>query len=187
MRAGFAALAAVALVLSGCSGGTEKQAATTSRSPAAVTASPTSPPTPIAYGPATLVTGTDVFSVNEGTVTTDADGSSHSRNGGFHSTLICADKRVAGTQVATWSSDRWGTESSGALVQWGTARISNSGGGWIGRYTGVYTSETHDVITWWFTGTGGYKGLSMYMWEQTSTGFEAPFQALVFPGSPPTP
>lgn len=68
-------------------------------------------------------------------------------------TLKSDDERVTGTQVAPWSTDRWGTQYDGVLVPWGTSRITNSGGGWVGRYTGVYTPKTHDTITWWFTGT----------------------------------
>lgn len=187
MRAAFAALSVVALVLSGCLGGTDERTAAAPDSPptSAVTTTPTLPETAIAYGPVTLVTGTDTFTLDHGTATTESDGTMHYRGGGFHSTLKSDDKRVTGTQVATWSTDRWGTAFDGALVQWGKARITTSGGGWVGRYTGVYTSKTYDVITWWFTGTGGYKGLSMYMWETTSGGFEATFHALIFPGRPP--
>jgi hypothetical protein len=187
MRAMGVALAAAALVVTGCSGGTgdeERTAGTRSSSPA-VTVAPAAPPTSVDYGPVTLVTGTDTFSLDEGRVRSDPDGTSHSRGGEFRSTLESDDERVSGTHVATWSTDRWGTVYDGALVQWGKSRITNAGGGWVGRYTGIYTPKTHDVMTWWFTGTGGYEGLSMYLWETTSGGFEATFHALVFPGEPP--
>lgn len=187
MRAMAAALAATVLVVSGCSGGTDDEAKTTgtrSSSPA-VTVAPAAPPTSVDYGPVTLVTGTDTFSLDEGRVRSDPDGTSHSRGGGFRSTLESDDERVSGTHVATWSTDRWGTQYDGALVQWGKSRITNAGGAWVGRYTGIYTPKTHDMMTWWFTGTGGYEGLTMYMWETTSGGFEATFRALVFPGEPP--
>ena len=185
MRTALAALAVVALSLSGCSGGTDERTATTPGSPPTSAVTPTPPPSVISYGPVTLVTGTDTFTLDHGSSTTDPDGTMHYRGGGFRSTLKSDDKRVSGTQVATWSTDRWGTPYDGALVQWGTSRITNSGGGWVGRYTGVYTPKTYDMITWWFTGTGGYRGLSMYMWETTSGGFEATFNALIFPGRPP--
>lgn len=187
MRAMGAALSAIALVVTGCSGGTGDEAGptgTTSSSPA-VTVAPAAPPTSVDYGPVTLVTGTDTFSLDEGKVRSDPDGTSHSRGGRFWSTLESDDERVSGTQVATWSTDRWGTAYDGALVQWGKSRITNDGGAWVGRYTGIYTPQTHDMMTWWFTGTGGYEGLSMYMWEATTGGFQATFHALVFPGEPP--
>ncbi|WP_107772202.1 hypothetical protein [Nocardioides sediminis] len=187
MRAMGAALAATALLVTGCSGGTDDDARTagTSSSSPAVTVTPAAPPTSVDYGPVTLVTGTDTFSLDEGRVRSDPDGTSHGRGGRFWSTLESDDERVSGTHVATWSTDRWGTAYDGALVQWGKSRITNDGGAWVGRYTGVYTPQTHDMMTWWFTGTGGYEGLSMYMWETTSGGFEATFHALVFPGEPP--
>lgn len=188
-----AVLLLASVVLSGCSGDAEEQtaspsasqSASSSASASAVSPTPRLPLGTVTYGPVTLVTGTDTFTLDEGRVTKEPDGSSHGRQGWFRSTLTSDDERVSGTAVSTWSTDRWGTEYDGAAVQWGRSRITNPGGRWVGRYTGVYTPETHDMLTWWFTGTGGYEGLSMYMWETTSGGFEATFHALVFPGEPP--
>lgn len=187
MRTTCAVLVALVLVMSGCSSDTTEEAGrgSTSSSDSTATVPPPAPPTSVDYGPVTLVTGTETFSLDQGRVRTDPDGTSHSRGGSFRSTMESDDPRVRGTQVATWSTDRWGTEYDGALVQWGRSRISNPGGGWVGRYSGVYTPQTHDMITWWFTGTGGYEGQTMYLWETTSGGFEATFHALVFPGDPP--
>lgn len=185
MRTLRTAVAVAVLVLAGCSGTRDQAADEPSGSPTpSASSSATSPaslwPTPVAYGPATLVTGSDAFSVDMGTATTDADGTIHDR-GAFRSTLTCDDERVAGRMVAQWNTSRW----DGALIQWGRARITNDGGRWVGRYTGVFTAKTFDMITWWFTGTGGYEGLSMYMWEETSGGPEGTFHALVFPGGVP--
>jgi hypothetical protein len=188
MRVTYAAIAAVVLVLAGCSDGTQEPVATTSTSSptSAVTATPASLPAVVDYGAARLVTGTEIWSLDQGTVMGHGDGTSHSRDGTVHSTFKCADPRVAGTAVGTWNSDRWGTFDNGALVQWGQIRITNSGGAWAGRLAGIYTTETHDVITFWFTGTGKYAGLAMYLWETpTSAAPEFPFTALVFPGAPP--
>lgn len=190
MRTACAALAVAAMVLAGCASDTDDRPATSKTSASSsnsdvTTTPPPPPPTAIDYGPVTLVTGSDTFSYDEGRVKKDPDGTSHSRHGWYRSTLKSNDERVTGTHVATWNSDRWGTLYDGALIQWGTARITTRGGGWVGRYTGIYTSKTHDVLTWWFTGTGGYEGLSMYLWEETSGGFEATFHALIFPGDPP--
>jgi hypothetical protein len=116
----------------------------------------------VTYGPATLVSGTLTFTVSEGTHTQDPDGvSSHGRHGTFTETL----------------------------TQWGTARLTNAGGTWTGTYSGIYTSETGDMITRWCQGSGGYKGLTFYMWlvvpRATVDSGPAHWQGLVFPGNPP--
>lgn len=183
MRFAYAALAAIALVVSGCSPATESGTTTSSPSPSRSAVSPSSswPPAPVDYGPVTLVTGSDVWTVvKDGAKTTAPDGTTHTR-GRFRSRLESADDRVAGTTVATWNTKRW----EGALTQWGEVRITTSTGGWVGRYSGIYTAKTFDVISGWYTGTGGNKGLSMYMWEQGSGGLEVTFQALIVPGKPP--
>lgn len=185
-RTAGVALAVVALVLGGCAEGAEEQPApttSTSTSPSASVSTPTStwPPKPIDYGPVTLVTGSDFWTlVDFGAETTDPDGTTHTR-GRFSSRLESADERVTGTLKGTWSTDRW----RGALVQWGDSRITTSTGAWVGRMTGIYTAETYDVLAGWFTGTGGNQGLSLYLWETSSGGTEATFNALVFPGEPP--
>jgi hypothetical protein len=100
------------------------------------------------------------------TWTTDPDGTEHVRDGWFTCTVTSNDPRVAGTARYTWNADRWGTgENSGSMVQWGTLRITNPGGVWVSRYTGIYTSETGDVVVSLLTGTGDYAGLSYYKWE----------------------
>lgn len=137
----------------------------------------------------TLVYGTDHFAIDsQGDLESRTGGVEHWRGGRFHSRLECDDARIAGDMTATWNSDVTGTYNDGALVQWGTARLSNSGGEWVGTFSGVYTSKTRDSLTWWLTGKGDYAGLSLYLWEpSSSTSGTAQFRALIFPGSPPTP
>jgi hypothetical protein len=145
---------------------------------------------PETYGPATLVSGTLTFTFSEGTLTHDADGaSSHSRHGTFTETLTSSDPRVSGEFVGTWNSDRWGQLASGAAIQWGTGRLTNRGGTWSGPYSGIYTSETGDMITRWCQGSGDYKGLTFYMWlvvpKVTVDSGPTHWQGLIFPGNPP--
>lgn len=142
-------------------------------------------PTPIAYGPTTFVSGSYQLTLDEGEVSTNPDGSSASRGGTTTSTIACADPRAAGRKSESWDSNRWGTvPQDGALVQWGTGAIVNEGGAWVGNYTGVATSLTGDVITWWLMGTGDYAGLSMFRWINGSNGT---WSGLIFPGTPPSP
>lgn len=190
----YAALGAVlALILGGLGGFFLGRATTPEKEKAVTKPVSSSPPTAVDYSGAKLVTGRDVFSITERNVTSDAVGRSHSRDAMLNSTITCADPRVAGTAVGTWNSDNWGSSlDNGALVQWGKYTITNAGGSWIGTLTGVATTATSDVITWWLTGTGKYAGWSMYMWEtpglMTPDNEEGyPFTALIFPGKPPTP
>jgi hypothetical protein len=191
MRGIWAGAVAAMVALSACGDGSGSGPDSTgSSAPASATVSPSrSPsgsPTPVAYGRATLVTGTVRFSIDQGTVTTDPDGSEHSRNGITTSTLTCNDPRVAGEVVESWNSDRWGQgPANGSLVQWGTSRLTNGGGTWVGKYTGAATTQTSDLITWWYTGTGEYAGLSFFMWITESN--SGTWRGLLFPGKPPTP
>ena len=65
---------------------------------------------PVSYpGDATYVTGRITnFDIDQGTITTNSDGSSHSRDGTITYTLTSNDPRAAGTVTGTWNSDRWG-------------------------------------------------------------------------------
>ena len=124
---------------------------------------------------------------DQGTLTTDPDGTQHSRNGTVTATLVGNDPRITGTETATWNSDRWGAGvHNGAITQWGTTVLETADGTWEGPYAGVFTTATTDVFTYWLTGTGDYEGLSMFMWttESNQRG-EAVYYALIFPGDPP--
>jgi hypothetical protein len=133
-----------------------------------------------------LVSGTVTFTLSQGSLTQDADGvGSHSRHGTFTETLTSSDPRVSGKFVGTWNTDRWDQ----AAIQWGAGRLTNRGGTWSGPYSGIYTSETGDMITRWCQGSGGYKGLTFYMWlvvpPATVDSGPAHWQGLIFPGNPP--
>ena len=90
--------------------------------------------------------------------------------------------------TTTWTADFWGEAdlSRGDLVQWATVRLENDGGAWDGRLSGVASLPEHgDIIIIWYTGTGGYAGLSYF--EQWTGSGTWKLQGLIFPGDPPTP
>jgi hypothetical protein len=102
-------------------------------------------------------------------------------------TVVSNDPRVTGAYKATFHSNRWGSDPAhGAMVQWGTARLVNAGGVWAGPYSGIFAAGRGDIITTWYTGSGGYAGLSYYETitvAPTGGGWEA--VGLIFPGLPP--
>jgi hypothetical protein len=192
MKTAPALLAIVILMATGCSGSAGNSTVPTS-APAAPSTSVNGPsawPTAsaIPFGAATLVAGEESCALDEGTLTsTGPDGTEHWRNGSATCSVTNNDPRVAGGAIYTWNHDFWNKgPDDGAHIQWGAGRLENSGGAWAGTYSGMFTSETGDVLTFWYTGTGGYKGLSYYMWQTV------PFEAgrgqthgLIFPGTPP--
>jgi hypothetical protein len=139
-------------------------------------------------GGATYVTGhIEDFVMDEGTLETDADGAQHSRDGTVTSRMVAGDPRVTATVVATWNSDRWGVYEDGALIQWGTATLTNENGTWECDYTGAYASPVGDSITRWCRGTGDYEGLTLYMWIAGGQPGDVDFgfEGIIVPGDPP--
>jgi hypothetical protein len=149
------------------------------------TTAPTPTPTAIAYGPASVVSGIEKCNLSEGTVTTGPGDTLHSRGGTVECVDQTNDPRVNGTFTGTFLSDRWGSPIPAALVQWGTVRLVNAGGTWEGSFTGVYSADRGDIITYWWTGTGGYDGLAYF--EQTTGTSPWPIRGMIFPGDPPNP
>jgi hypothetical protein len=156
-------------------------------------ASPTrgsAPASPAAASAPVWVTGTATCPTADlGDVSTDADGVQHFRNGTFRCIKTTDDARVSGTETTTtWNADWYGAPdlSKGEFVQWATVRLENDGGSWEGRLSGVGARpEPGDIIVVWYTGTGGYAGLSYF--EQTTGREPFKLQGLIFPGEPPTP
>jgi hypothetical protein len=148
-------------------------------------------PTPEAWGQAVLVKGNQSCSAVPGKFTTDASGTTHASGGTLACTERANDPRVSGDVTGTFDFDGWGgSVSDGAEVFSGTVRLVNDGGAWEGRYTGIYTSETGDLWSIWYTGTGAYAGLSYYEWieEPAESWFHFyPVKGLIFPGTPPRP
>jgi len=189
---GWAAI--VILTATGCASG----AGSSTESPSA--SSPTSSPSvtcasawpsasAIPLGAAKLVTGSESCGLDDGKlVSTAADGTEHWRGGSATCSVENNDPRVAGGAIYTWNHDAWNQGAhKGAFIQWGAGRLENSGGSWVGTYTGMFTTETGDVLTFWYTGAGGYAGLSYYMWQTIPylTGGGSETHGLIFPGTPP--
>jgi hypothetical protein len=185
VRAGLAIV--TALVVAGCGGSTTSAGPTgTPPSTAPAASTTTAPGEPIVYGPTTFVSGQEACTFTDtvhATWTTAPDGTVRVRNGWFTCVVTSDDPRVAGSGRYTWNADRWGQENHGAMTQWGITRIRNSGGTWVGRYQGIYTSGTGDVVFSLLTGTGDYAGLSYYRWENKTFGTTWPTEGLIFPGT----
>lgn len=163
----LAGLAVVAL-LAGCAGGAS--------------------PTPVTFGPVTVVTGTDSCPGLNPDWTIDPDSTAHVRDLAVECVDKTDDPRVSGTATGNWSMDFWGNpnQGMGAGVQWGTIRLVNDRGAWDGKLSGVGAlPEPGDTIVIWYTGTGGYAGLTYF---QLITGHPSwKIQGEIYPGDPPPP
>ena len=183
--------AIVILTATGCASGAGSGASSTSASlaPSVSESSPYVWPTAssIPYAASTLVAGTESCGLDDGKMSTDADGTEHYRGGSATCSVTNTDPRVAGGAIYTWEKDVWPTNDGYGQTQWGAGRLENAGGAWVGTYTGIATSETGDILTFWYTGTGGYKGLSYYMWFTVHFTETGQTHGLIFPGTPPKP
>ena len=194
------------LMVVGCSGGsvattvpssddsTAEQSATTSEetttlpTPTSTTVAETTttgPVEPVVRGPTAYVLGREECEIYQMEVplseSTSGPEIEHGRDGEFVCTVTNNDPRVAGTARYTLNQDRWGTgAANGTLVQWGTVHLENDNGAWDADYFGIYTSETGDVGTTLFTGSGEYEGLSYYKWS-ISYGENWNTQGVIFP------
>jgi hypothetical protein len=151
----------------------------------APTATPT--PAPIAYGAATVVSGTESCTFERQGTTTLVGETSEYRGAVLSCIDASNDPRVSGPVTYTWEYDGW---AMGTHVQWGTGRLENTGGAWDGTMTGSYSTSRGDLLLFWFRGSGGYEGLSYAMWAVLSPAEVAwtyPVDGIIFPGSPPAP
>jgi hypothetical protein len=164
-------------------GSTVTVATTTAPAVASSTLQPPSPTTttlpsePVVRGPSAFVIGEEDCQLYAMEVPMKND-----RDGEFICTVTSNDPRVAGTAHYTLNQQRWGTgPQNGSLVQWGTIRLENENGTWDADFTGVYTTETGDVVAALFMGTGDYEGLSYYRWSFETYGTSWPTKGLIFP------
>jgi len=156
---------------------------TTSQSHAAV---PSGPTAPMQWGQAVLVHGRESNCVGSVTPSSPDPNGMIELHGGITCVVLFDDPRVSGTKSVEWHGNAWGTQEAGAFVEWGSDRIENDQGTWEGAFTGAYSSETGDMITVWFAGTGAYEGLSFFEFfnfPPNTTGYEV--RGLIFAGSPP--
>jgi hypothetical protein len=195
-------LLSAAVVVATAGGGSSSSSSPSSSSPSSATSAAVSttipPPTTSTLalvsfpGGATYVTGrTEHFTLDKGTVTIDASGVTHGRNGTVDYDLVSADPRVTGHVTGTYNADLWGklTDDAidGVMTQWGTATLTNDGGTWSGVYAGAYASPVGDVITRWWRGAGGYEGLTFYMLIDGSKPGVPVFdwKGIIIPADPP--
>ena len=148
--------------------------------------SPKPTPTPVTYGPVTLVTGTHQCPGVNWDWTTDPDGTLHLRDLPIECIDTTDDPRVSGTHTASANMDVWGTLDKGAGVQWASVRLENAGGAWEGRQLGVASLPGRgDIMEFWYRGTGGYEGLSYFALVTGSEPWK--IRGQIFPGDPPPP
>jgi hypothetical protein len=138
---------------------------------------------PSAYGgdPSAVVLG--VPRLTAGTITACTTGAR-----GTICTADSDDPRVSGTRTSTPHVRRLesGDPANEAWIEWGTARLVNDGGAWDGRYSGIFTPGLGERITFWYTGRGGYAGLSYFeMLTRPTSGDIWTTAGLIFPGSVP--
>ena len=180
-------------------GGSETSTSSTTSTSAPATAASTSEPPPVTTSPlvvidyaggATYVTGRIAdFRIDQGTISTDADGNQHSRDGRINFQVLSDDPRVTGMVTGTWNSDRWGTDlTNTVLTQWGVATLRNDDGSWEAPYDGAFASPYGDILTRWWRGTGDYEGLTFYMWVAGSEvgSPDYTWAGIIVPGDPPT-
>jgi hypothetical protein len=152
-------------------------------------------PTPgiVGYGSATLIRGWEACSGGGegGTESTPGpDGITRIRGMPFSCRVVFNDARASGSKTGPVSLDGWGDPSDGAIVEWAQRTITNDEGTWVGQLTGIYTTETGDLMTAWYRGTGAYEGLSMFIWMPAPPGSISsgyPLIGPIFEGEPPPP
>ena len=188
LLAGVASLSLLAGCASGASPTPLPASLTPTGMPSAAVAEPTPmrTPTPVTFGPVTLVSGTHQCPGVSWDWTTGPDGTMHLRDLPIVCTDTTDDPRVSGTHTASANMDAWGTLDNGAGVQWGTVRLENAGGAWEGRQLGVASLPGRgDIMEFWYRGTGGYEGLSYFALVTGSEPWK--IQGQVVPGDPPPP
>ena len=80
--------------------------------------------------------------------------------GGFGAAIsTVSDERISGNVAITWSAAAETTADENNDALWGTVRISNDGGTWVGQWVGFVDDQGRHHITEWFEGTGAYEGL----------------------------
>ena len=152
----------------------------------------TSTAAPVSWGRTVLVRGWEsCMAANVVQSSPDVDGMTRIRDATITCTMDMNDARVSGIKTGPMQIDGWGSETNGAIVEWGVPRrIDNTGGSWVGSFVGSYASGAGDMIQAWFTGTGAYAGLSFMEWIDAPEGTAASGYAVVgviFPGPLPPP
>jgi len=184
---GLASLTPLAARTSGASPSPPPATPTATAAPSVAVATPTVTPS-LATSPTPTASPTAI-AFGEATQTESAlDCKFFATDPPIQCTTVRNDPRVSGKYAATVHTRPWSADASHeAFVPWGTARLVNAGGVWEGPYSGIFATGRGNIITTWYTGSGGYAGLSYYETITASTtgpGWVA--VGLIFPGSPPT-
>jgi hypothetical protein len=91
--------------------------------------------------------------------------------------LIEVDEpRVAGTQTYTQHADDYG----GYGPSWGSLRIEDDEGAWVGDVTGFHAGNA-GRFSGWLVGEGAYTGLVQYYAATTGYGFNVRFEGIILP------
>jgi len=155
-------------------------------------------PSPIGYGPASVVTGTYAYTwADPGSMSGGPRGGTIYRDGVFGGVERVNDPRGSDTYTSTpWTIELWGGGfDTGAGIQWGPGLSVNAGGSWRCNDAGVYSADLADTIVGWCKGTDAYAGLAYFelltsgdpFGMTVPAGADGSIHSLVFPGNPPTP
>jgi len=99
---------------------------------------------------------TSASEISAPTITTMPNGATRITVNG-HWVLTMDDPRFSGTETFIHTEDHYG-ETVGPVF--GTTRLENEGGAWLGQYRGVILPDGSATYVGTYVGEGGYEGLS---------------------------
>jgi hypothetical protein len=109
------------------------------------------------------------------------------RDGAYAIEVEASDPRASGT----WSSFA-NVETdieTGHGIEWGTLRVENAGGTWVGPYTGMWYDTPEGAFTatsGMLVGDGDYAGYTMSLWlDVLQNSPVGKFHGVIFKGQPP--
>ena len=111
------------------------------------------------------------------TITTLPNGATRITVNG-HWVLTMDDPRFSGTETFIHTEDHYG-ETVGPVF--GTTRLENEGGAWLGQYRGVILPDGSATYVGTYVGVGGYEGLSAAC-SSHSDGAGAKGDCILYPG-----
>ena len=149
---------------------------------------PAGTPPPVVVGKFTIVSGVEQFVIEDSGTMTNEDGVDKGRGLTLKCVDVANDPRVSGTTVETWNYDFAGLPPEAGL-DWGVRRLENEGGAWEGIVLGAAFPGSHEELTMWLTGSGGYEGLTYYMHvgATASPAMTYPFEGIIYEGTIPIP
>ena len=91
-----------------------------------------------------------------------------------------ADPRAGGTETF----DQTAADLGGFGPTWGSFRIEDEDGAWVGDVSGFWHGATTEV-SGWLTGEGAYESLIMYYQVDAMSAVEVSFSGMIYPASAP--